>query len=289
MKDYGKIGILGGDARMSYAAERLADSAECAVWGIGGTLSSCAVRAADWQSAVRGADAVVLPLPVTRDGENLSAPGVRERVPLDGILDVMKTGAILFGGKLPPLFIACARERGIRAVDYYEDEAFQIAGAVQTAEGAVAACIDALPGTVSGMDCAVIGCGRVGRILANRLRALGAHVTVAARNPRDRAWAAADGCAPVELAGWLRDPAPVEAVFSTVPVPVLDADALGHFPPSAVFFELADGIDRHAAEERGLTVIALPGLPGKVSPKSAGESIAASVLCILGEGGGLHG
>ena len=289
MKDYPKIGILGGDARMRYAAEKLSSLAECAVWGVGGDFAPSAVRASDWQGAVRGADAVVLPLPATRDGVTLSAPGTGERVPLDGILDVMPAGAVLFGGKLPPLFAACAREHGIRTVDYYEDEAFQIAGAVQTAEGAVAACIDALPGTVSGMACAVVGCGRVGRILANRLHAFGAQVTVAARNPRDLAWAEADGCRPVVLARWLRDPGPVEAVFSTVPVPVLDGEALGRFPESAVFFELADGIDRHAAEEHGLTVIPLPGLPGKVAPKSAGESIAASVARVLGEGGGLHG
>nr|MCR5683109.1 NAD(P)-binding domain-containing protein [Clostridiales bacterium] len=289
MKDYIKIGILGGDTRMRYAAEALSGIAECAVWGIGGDFASPLVRAADWQGAVRGADAVVLPLPVTHDGVTLSAPDAGEQVPLDAILDRMPTGSLLFGGKLPPLYTECAKERGIRAVDYYEDEAFKIAGAVQTAEGAVAACVNSLPGTVSGMDCAVIGYGRLGRTLANRLRAFGAHVTVAARSPRDRAWAEADGCRATSLDGWAADPGSSDAVFSTVPVTVIGADALSHLPPSAVLFELAAGIDREAAEACGLRVIPLPGLPGKVAPKSAGEGIAVSVARILGERGGLYG
>ncbi len=289
MKDFAKIGILGGDARMRYAADALAEAAECAVWGIGGEFAPSVVRTADWQSAVRGADAVVLPLPVTRDGVTLEAPDAGETLPLEAVLDLMSAGSVLFGGKLPPLLADCARERGIRAVDYYEDEAFQIAGAVQTAEGAVAACVTGLPGTVSGMDCTVVGYGRLGRTLANRLRALGARVTAAARSPRDRAWAEADGCRAPSLADWTADPGKADAVFSTVPVTVLDAGALGRLPPSAVLFELAAGIDRAAAERLGLRVIPLPGLPGKVAPKSAGEEIAASVVRILGEGGGLGG
>lgn len=288
MKDYLKIGILGGDARMRYAADALSSCAECAVWGIDDPPAS-AVRAADWRGAVHGADAVVLPLPMTRDRITLSAPSTGETLPLDSILDAMSAGTVLFAGKMPPLFIDCAKECGIRAVDYYEDEAFQIAGAVQTAEGAVAACVNALPGTVSGMNCAVIGYGRVGRTLAVRLCALGAHVTAAARNPRDRAWAEADGCGAVPLAEWCADPGAPDAVFSTVPVPVLGADALGLLPQSAVLFELADGIDRETAETLGVRVIPLPGLPGKVAPKSAGESIAASVVRTLAEGGVLHG
>ena len=155
------------------------------------------------------------------------------------------------------------------AVDYYEDEALQIAGAVQTAEGAVAACVNSLPGTISGMDCALIGYGRLGRTLANRLRAFGAHVTVAARSPRDRAWAEADGCRATSLDGWAADHGSPDAVFSTVPVTVLTSVALGRLPPWSVHFELAAGIDRAAAERCGLRVIPLPGVPGKVAPKSA--------------------
>ena len=64
-----KIGILGGDARQLTVIRGLSRKYECAVWGfdrIYGTpeeqFLSDAVRCADWESAVRGSDAVILPL-----------------------------------------------------------------------------------------------------------------------------------------------------------------------------------------------------------------------------------
>ena len=97
-----------------------------------------AVKCADPESAVREADAVILPLPVSRDGIRLNAPGMGDDLPrVTELLGLMKPGATVFGGRIPETAREVCRERGLFAVDYFEDEAFQIRNAVPTAEGAL--------------------------------------------------------------------------------------------------------------------------------------------------------
>ena len=303
--------MIGGDGRMEAAlrflirraeeGHRLLRSAEFAVWGIGrrivrenrGEQGACwdrIVRCADPESAARGADVVILPLPVSRDGTGLFVSGEEgdgagpELLPL---IREIGPGTLLFGGRIPETARELARAGGLKVFDYFDDEAFQIRNAVPTAEGAVAACIDTLPVTVAGLRCTVFGYGRVGRTLAQRLLALGASVTAAARSPADRARAESDGCRAVPLEDWRRRPGDDPALFNTIPARILDGETVGRMRPGVVLFELAPGrdgsigCDREAAAERGIRVISLPSLPGKCAPVTAGEIIGAAVLAEL--------
>ena len=289
-----KIGILGGDARQLVLIRGLSRKYECAVWGfdrIYGTAEEKnlaeAVRCADWESAVRGSDAVILPLPCSTDGETLNAPLTGKTPALAEIAEKMGRGTLLTGGMLPALFRRYAGEMGIVTADYFDSEELQIRNAVPTAEGAIAACMNTLPVTVDGMTAAVFGYGRVGRILARRLLALGAKVFAVARSVTDRAWADCDGCIPVVLAEYREHPVFADAVFNTVPHRIFDGELLSEMSPDTVIFELArDGIDMEEAKKRGIRVIPLPSLPGKTSPVTAGEIIRSAVEDILDSGCG---
>ena len=278
-----RAGLKGAEFALWGAGFRSADDSDGFAAGKGR-----AVLCADAESAVREADAVILPLPVTRDGVRLNAPGTEGEPPeVIALVGMMKPGAMLFGGKIPGTVRELGRERGLLVTDYFEDEAFQVRNAVPTAEGALAACIGTLPVTVSGLGCTVLGYGRVGRALARRLLALGAEVTAAARSPRDLAWAEADGCIPVPLAEWKRDPAGSRAVFNTVPARILEAETLGRMKKGAVLFDLAPRAEgalccgTEEAERAGIRVIPLPSLPGKCAPETAGEIIGRAVLSAL--------
>lgn len=289
-----KIGILGGDARQLTVIRGLSRKYECAVWGFDRIyvtpeeqFLSDAVRCADWESAVRGSDAVILPLPCTADGETLSIPLSQsgKTVMLTEIADRMTRGSLLTGGMMPSLFRRYAGELGIVTADYFDSEELQIRNAVPTAEGAIAACIGTLPITVDGMRAAVTGYGRVGRTLAQRLLALGAEVCAAARSGRDRAWADCDGCVPVPLEEYRNNPVKTDAVFNTVPHCIFDGELLEKLSADTVIFDLArGGADTETAEKLGIRVIPLPSLPGKTSPVTAGEIICAAVEEILEKG-----
>jgi dipicolinate synthase subunit A len=287
-----KIGILGGDRRQLVMAECLAGTFECAVWGfdkIYGTTDERylrgAVRCADWESAVKCSDAVILPLPSSADGKHLNCPLLGEgenrgAVPLRAVCEKMPMGSMLLGGILPSVVKSYAAEHGIIAYDYYNSEELQIKNSVPTAEGAIAECILRMPMTVAGMRVVVTGYGRCGRALATRLKLLGAEVFVVARSVKDLSYASVDGCVPLPLPEYREYPVNADAVFNTIPIRIFDSALLSLLPSDTVIFELATGnagVDMERAEQLHIKVVPLPSLPGKTSPKSAGEIICAVV------------
>ena len=148
------------------------------------------------------------------------------------------------------------------------------------------------PVTVSGMRAAILGYGRVGRTLAQRMLALGAKVTAAARSPKDLAWAEADGCDPMPLSLFLDSPPWCAAVFNTIPARCIGRETLAKLSRETVIFELASdggGVDPADAKELGISLIPLPSLPGKTAPETAGRIICRTVCRrirdFLGDGG----
>lgn len=293
-----KIGIIGGDKRQLVTAECLSADFECAVWGFSSVYGTAdekylrnTVRCKDWESAVRCSEAIVLPLPITRDSGSadsltLNVPLENKSVKLTEICASLSRGSFLLGGMIPPSIRRYAAEQGIEVCDYYDSEQLQIKNAVPTAEGAIAACMETLPVTVSGMRAAVFGYGRVGRTLAGKLMALGADVFAAARSQKDLAWAECDGCIPVPLAEYRNLPVRCDAVFNTVPQRIFDRELLSLMPKDTVIFELASrnaGVDMQAAEEMGIRVIPLPSLPGKTAPVTAGEIICGVIRDAMAE------
>ncbi|MBE6705964.1 MAG: hypothetical protein E7583_11935 [Ruminococcaceae bacterium] len=287
-----KIGILGGDRRQLAMADCLARDFECAVWGFDAVYGTQeeeklknAVRCADFESAVKCSDAVILPLPSSTDGKYLNCPlqKIRENAPgvkLGAICEKMPIGSLLLGGMIPQVIVKYAAEHGIETYDYYNSEELQIKNSVPTAEGAIAACINHLPITVSGMRAVVVGYGRCGRTLATRLKLLGAEVYVVARSVKDLSWAAVDGCVAVSLGEYKEYPVPCDAIFNTVPYLIFNEELLKSIKAGTVIFELAtgnSGVDLEAAETSGIKVVPLPSLPGKTSPESAGGIICSVI------------
>ena len=93
--------------------------------------------------------------------------------------------------------------------------------AVPTAEGAIQIAMEELPITIHGARALVIGYGRLGRALSQRLAGLGAKVSVAARKFADLAWAESCGYGiehTGQLEGWL---CCYDLVVNTVPARIL--------------------------------------------------------------------
>ncbi|MBE6599551.1 MAG: hypothetical protein E7638_08930 [Ruminococcaceae bacterium] len=295
-----KIGVLGGDMRQIRLASLLADGSrggegyETAVWEFRGVMEDSAVKAglancvrcADWESAVCASDVVILPLPVTNDGIRLNCPfaAVDYHIRLTEIVEKCGKDTLVLGGRIPSLVMRLGAERGLRVFDYYESEALQIKNSVPTAEGALAIAINELPRTISGCSAVVTGYGRVARTLAHKLKLLGAHVTTAARSPSDLAWAESEGCVPVKLEQYRREPCRADIIFNTVPAMIFDRELLGKLDKHTLIVELASGncgVDVKHTE--GIRVISAPGLPGKLSPFTAGEIIYDTIKDLIAE------
>lgn len=296
MNTWNKLALLGGDRRQRWTAERLAScGAEVAVWGIDGELPAAAsiVRAADWQSAVRGARAILLPLPVSGDGIRIaSASDLSDgnELRLTHLLDSIDKDQPVFGGRFPPAFKNAAEEHGVRLLDYSEQELFQIRNARPTAEGALEIAMRELPVVLDRIEAAVIGYGRIGRVLADMLGALGASVTIAARKPVDLTWADMHRFRPlkIEVVDQKNTLCTLgkhcRVIFNTVPYWLFDRTVLESLDPEVLFIDLASspgGVDPQTAQNCGVKVIRALSLPGKCAPQTAGEIIADTVLDML--------
>ena len=302
MKNRNKIGILGGDMRqLALAALFAGEGYECALWGVAcgaadavtTQLYETSVRCVDWKDVLSGADAVILPLPLTTDGVRLNCGAGRtcetpQDLRLTEIIQNTDRSTVLFAGRIPAGIGRLASEHRVRMIDYYEAEDFQIKNAVPTAEGAIALAIDEMNITLAGAEAAVAGYGRIGRTLAQRLVALGAHVTCVARSRRDLAFSECDGCRALPLSDFTGASSDFDVIFNTVPHIIFDGNVLSRLRRDTLIIDLASmrgGVDLAEAERLGIRVLKALSLPGRTAPATAGHIIYDTVRTIMREEG----
>jgi dipicolinate synthase subunit A len=245
---------------------------------------------------------LLLPLPVSRDGETVCCPLDPEaHVTLADVAEWMTVCPFwtLVGGRLPTDFAhrlarTCGRER---VIDYYEREDVQIKNARITAEGAVMTAMERTDTAILSGHMAVVGYGRIGRFLAGLLRGFNADVTVCARRGEVLAQAACDGNRTLRLRGAREDLLPLchgyDVIFNTVPAPLFGLEVMEAMDAHTLLIDLASapgGVDAEAVrlffeQGEGRTarpqMVCVPSLPGRYAPRTAGQVIAQAVLDIL--------
>ena len=238
----GNWAVIGGDRRQIAMLKGLRRRGiSVSAWGIGEFSDSN-----DWQAIAKDADVILLPLPMSDDGVRIRSP-LQEGVGLRflSLLNALKPNTLILGGKFPPLWEEQAKQRGMRIYDYFLSEALQMQNALPTVEGAILLALDALPVTLDGCEVAVLGYGRIGSLLAEKLCALGAKVTVYARKERDLAHARLRHCTPVALQGADESSAlcglsdQCRIVFNTIPHVVVTEPILRCWRRDCVLMELA--------------------------------------------------
>ncbi|MBO5326737.1 MAG: dipicolinate synthase [Clostridia bacterium] len=289
------VAILGGDSRQLSLASYLVKEGICTrVYGLPKKdLSPNIEYFEDWREAIKGACAILLPLPASSDSKHLFAPlfDMAEPLLLTDLFGAAEKGVLIVGGKFSPTVKAAAAEIGLPLYDYFEREDLQTKNALPTAEGAIFILMREIPRTVSGLSVAVTGFGRVAKALVHLLLAMGASVTVAARKEADIKAARALGCKTVHLINKEALNALSEGqcvIFNTVPHWLFSEEVLCEMSPETLIVDLASapgGVDANAAATHGIRVIWALSLPGKYAPVTAGEIIAQSVLSHLREEG----
>lgn len=282
-----KLAVTGGDIRMIYCAKELASRGfEVGFCGFDSGGSDCgdAVRCRTAKDAVKGAAAVILPVPFSFDGCRLNAPFSREDIRIDDLLDAVMPTQLVLAGLCSPGFMEKADALSLSVIDYMKDEELTVKNAIPTAEGALELAMKELPRTVHGSRTLVLGYGRVGKTVAAAFSALHCRVTVCARHKDALAWACASGYDTADMKDLCRAVSDKDVIINTVPDLIMDNNALSFTGKDTLIIDLASvpgGVDFEAAARYGLKAIHALSLPGKVAPLTAGINIADAVCGIL--------
>lgn len=256
--------IIGGDLRMNIAFKELKKK--------GYLVDSLGLIKND-NGKIEWADVILLPVPTTRDGKNIFCPQSDKTIPLD----------ILKNANKNTLVLSCGYTfEDLNCIDYLKLDSFCLANAVPTAEGAIAAAIYDTPFCLWDSRVLVIGCGRVAKILADRLNALKCDLTVSARKSSDFAYLDAMGIKHCHTNEVPKSAHRFDIIFNTIDVPLFsDLKEL----KNCYLYDLSTKgcLNFELAEKENLRVKKLPGIPGKIAPKTAGKIIAQTVNQTIGE------
>ncbi len=277
--------IIGGDMRNVCLAREIKERGVVPfVCGIDKEkLEDFGIFCSDLKKAVSKAELIILPLPVTMDGERIHTPLYDGELFIKDVADYAKKEALICGGKVN---CDALKEKTLSVFDYAEREDFASLNAVPTSEGAIEAVMKALPITIFSSSALVTGFGKVGKVLSLTLKAMGARVRVCARSTRDLSLAEALGFDAVHLDEMHHYLPRVDMVFNTIPKRIFFARELNAIKEGTPFADLASlpgGLDADEAKARGINYMFLPGLPGKYSPITASKIILKTITNIIGE------
>ncbi len=205
---------------------------------------------------------LLLPVPSFEVDGRIKGGGI-----LAHILADLPENVTVIGGNLHHPSLA-----GMKTVDLLQDQQYVAENAAITADCAVRIMLKELPIVVRNCPVLVIGWGRIGKCLAQLLKAMGAAVTVAARKETDRAMVCALGYSAVDTQKLTDIHAGYRVIFNTAPAPVLDVP----YDPRCLKIDLASkpGLI-------GKDVLWARGLPGKDTPETSGLLIADTVLRLV--------
>ena len=283
-----KFAVIGGDLRQAKLAELLAkDGNSVSVYALDKIrFEGDIFQASSFEEAAANAECVVFPLPVTSKPGIISTPLSSRNHFMGPALKVLSPEQIVLAGRIDENTYAQGEKENIRFIDYFKREELTVCNAAITAEGAVQIIMEETPITICGAKCLVIGFGRIGKILANRLRSLGGDVTVSARKFSDFEWIRAYGYKPAETEKIKDILEEFDVIVNTVPTRILGEEELKCVKDGGLCLDLASkpgGIDFAAAARIGKKAMWALSLPGEVAPVTSGEIIKKTIYNILHE------
>ncbi len=221
-------------------------------------------------------DVILLPLPVTKDGKHLLTPFNDNKIELEAIFKEYKS-ARFFGGAVSKAVTQQAARHSIHIVDYYLDEMLLKKNAALTADGAIELLSDELS---ESQKVLIVGFGRIGKALCERLNKMKMDFCVTARKESDFMLMNALGYRWIEtgeIRNYIED---YSLIINTVPSLVLGEAELKNCKPKCRILDLASapyGTDFNYCDKKHITYDIAPGIPGKVYPAKAAEAIFETI------------
>lgn len=286
--------VLGGDLRQRYLAEymhKLGYAVTC--FGVAPLPAAEASpprpedpgisvsTAHSLKEALRDARLVICPMPFSRDNSCLAAWPLPDRpIFLEQLKNTLEPGQLLIGGGIPKAFAASCFRKQVPVIELMEDEALAQANAGLTAEGLLASLISNTPFSLAGQKLLLLGYGRCGQKIGTLLRCFSMQISVFDQKPERLAQARKRNMAVWKPEAFASCPMDFDLIVNTIPAQLLTSLSLARLPKHCILFDIASapfGFQPEAVKALGLKLVRCPGIPGVMTPQTAGEMIGKTI------------
>ncbi|HNR03373.1 MAG TPA: dipicolinate synthase subunit DpsA [Bacillota bacterium] len=273
--------IIGGDDRLVELAKLFeGEGADIATYGMDMTVIKNVPNYLSFDEALENSDIVIGPIPFAKDVHKINSKYSSVDIEAEELFSKLGKDKKLILGAINNYSKGLAEKYGIEYWDYHNDEGYQILNAIPTAEGALSILVNETKTTLFGSRILILGYGRIGKLLSEYLKALGASLYVEARKDSDLSWITAERMKAIPLKELPQYLGEMEIIINTVPAMLLDSNMLDLVKQEALILDLASapgGTDFDCASKKGIKAIHAQGIPGKAACKSAAEYIYSTI------------
>ena len=273
-----KFLVLGGDYRQIYLADMLNKNGEqIEVYFDNDDNFSL-------EMAIEKSDIILCPVPFTKDKINIFSSYGLQDLKIEDFLNFVHSKHTVFGGNIPLDVRIQFEKRNIVYFDFMDMEEVSVKNAIATAEGAIAEGIRQSSINIHQSQCLVLGYGRCGKVLAQKLKALDAYVTVAGRNEQKLANATAFGMETAYIKTLEKVIGKFDFIFNTVPQLIIDERLIDLVKRDVLIIDIASapgGVNFNYCKEVGIKADLCLGLPGRFSPKASADILFHAIMKLL--------
>ncbi|MFW5976472.1 MAG: dipicolinate synthase subunit DpsA [Bacillota bacterium] len=274
-----EVAVIGGDKREKVLVEKLSKYYNMRILGQSEemnieTYNDCIISS-DIKKIIVGADVVIAPMSGTDEQGYLKSTFIDKKVKLDmDFFNMINKNALFLIGTAVAGVKNILVTKNIDFIELAKLDDLAILNAIPTAEGAIKVAIDETDITLHSNNILIMGLGKVGLSVGWRLQNLGCNVFSVTRSKKAISRGKDLGFEMKKYKN-LTDILPdIDIIFNTVPTLILTSSYFEYIREDTVIIDLASapgGIDFEIAQEEGIKAMLVPGLPGKVAPKTAGE------------------
>ncbi len=225
-------------------------------------------------------DCVIFGIPMFRN-RKLYSDAEFENDAIEKIKHLVREEQSIYGGVIPQeLKTHIAKKKGL-VHDFMEDETYAIFNAISVAEGVIFETMKQRECNIHQSQCLVLGFGRCGKVIADKLKGLSANVTVASRSQEELTYAKALGYQTLNLSVLKGSISLYSNIYNTIPALVIEKDSLNRMDASQLVIDVASGkggVDYEFSKRKKMNCIHLLGIPGRYAPNSVAEKMAEIIL-----------
>lgn len=274
MSNSKNILILGGDERQKHLNDLLIENKiQC-------TTIFTSQEKEYLYEYLSAADTVILPLPITKDGENINSDNDELCLNIDEVVNSISPSQTVIGGIITKKIRTIFEDKQIKYFDFYADEGFITYNAFLTAQGTVYLLLENTSEYVVSKKILITGFGRVGKAVSHFMNVMGLDVYVAVRSETQKSEASSYGYRVIDISDIDSTVYLFDFIVNTVPSVIFSNNSIKLIKDDCVYIELASapfGAEREVFKKHEKKHIFAASLPGKLYPSASAKAIYKSI------------